>query len=147
MERVAQDGMSVFAAQAAPEVRPALAAVQPRSALFSVSLQLRNASAGAVFVLLSGAAADAAGALDDAIAYDRNCSLAHDYVAALRRGNPSWRRLVGALRHLAAWAAERSRGDGLALAGIGACPYRVVHALKCDRPAAGVADRGADLDV
>ena len=32
-----------------------------------MSLELRNASAGAVFVLLSGAAANAAGALDDAI--------------------------------------------------------------------------------
>jgi hypothetical protein len=37
-----------------------------------VSLRLRNASAGAVFVLLRGAAANAAGALDDAIAYDRS---------------------------------------------------------------------------
>lgn len=50
----------------------------PRAA----SLQLRNATASAVFVLLSGAAADAACALDHAIAYHRNCSLAHDYVAA-----------------------------------------------------------------
>src|SRR6202022_227468 len=90
---------------------------------------------------------DAAGALDDAIAYDRNCSLAHDHVAALRRGNPARRWLVGALRHLAAWTTECSRGDGLALARIGARPYRVVHALECDRPAAGIADRGADLDV
>ena len=41
-------------------------------ALRPVLLQLCNASAGAVFVLLSGAAANAAGALDDAIAYDRS---------------------------------------------------------------------------
>jgi hypothetical protein len=37
-------------------------------ALRPVSRQLRNASAGAVFVLLSGAAANAAGVFDDAIA-------------------------------------------------------------------------------
>ena len=43
-------------------------------ALRPVSLQLRNASAGAVFVLLRGDAANAAGALDDAIAYDRSTS-------------------------------------------------------------------------
>src|SRR5712671_3253703 len=106
-----------------------------------VSLQLRDAGAGAVFVLLSGAAADAAGALDDAIAYDRNRSLAHDHVAALRRGNPARSWLVGTLRHLAAGAAKCSRSDGLALARIGARPNRAVHALKCDRPAAGIADR------
>ena len=41
-------------------------------ALRPVSLQLRNASAEAVFVLLRGAAANAAGALDDAVAYDRS---------------------------------------------------------------------------
>jgi hypothetical protein len=34
-------------------------------------LQLRDAGAAAVFVLLAGATADPAGALDDAIAYDR----------------------------------------------------------------------------
>jgi hypothetical protein len=101
---------------------------------------LRDASAGAVFVLLSGAAADAAGTLDDAIADDRNRSLAHDHMAALRRGNPARRWLVGALCHLAAWTAECSRGDGLSLACIGARPYRVIHALKCNRPAAGIAD-------
>ena len=66
---------------------------------------------------------------------------------AFRRDNPARGWLVGAIRHLAARTAERSRGDGLALAGIGACPYPVVHALKCDRPAAGIADRGAEPDV
>jgi hypothetical protein len=80
---------------------------------FTRVLQLRDAGAGAVFVLLSGAAADAARTLDDAITDDRNRSLTHDHVAALRRGNPTRRRLVGALCHLAAWTAERSRGDGL----------------------------------
>jgi len=109
--------------------------------------QLGDAGGGAVFVLLSGAAADTAGAIDDAIAYDRNRPLAHDYMAALRRGNAPRRWLVGALRHLAAWTAERSRGNGLALDRIGARPYRIVHALKCDRAAAAIADRGADLDV
>src|SRR5271165_1895329 len=114
---------------------------------FTEVLQLRDAGAGAVFVLLSGAAAYAAGTLDDAIADDRNRSLPHDHMAALRHGNPARRCLVGALFHLAAWTAECSRGDGLSLACIGACPYRVVHALKRNRPAAGIADRGADLDV
>src|SRR5262249_6571851 len=103
--------------------------------------------ASAVFVLLPGAATDAAGTIDDTIADDRNCSLAQDYVAALRRDDPARGWLVGAIRHLAARTAERGRSDGLALAGIGACPYRVVHALKCNQPAAGVADRGADPDV
>ena len=46
-------------------------------------LQLRDAGSGAVFVLLAGATADPAGALDDAIAYDRNRSRRHDHVAAL----------------------------------------------------------------
>src|ERR1700730_5770240 len=52
-------------------------------------LQLRDAGAGAVFVLLDGATADPAGALDDAIAYDRTRSLGHDHVAALRRRKPA----------------------------------------------------------
>jgi len=110
-------------------------------------LQLRDAGAGAVFVLLTGATADAAGALNDAISDDWDCSLAHDHVAAFSRGNPARRWLIGALRHLAARTAECCRGDGLALARIGARPDRVVHALERNQPAAGIADRGADLDV
>jgi hypothetical protein len=53
-----------------------------------VSLELRNASAGAVFVLLRGrgAAANAAGALDDAIAYDRSTT---DSLAEEERFEPS----------------------------------------------------------
>src|SRR5271166_4495754 len=107
---------------------------------FTGVLRLRDTGAGAIFVLLSGAAADAAGALDDAISDDRDCSLAHDHVAALCHGNPARRWLIGALRHLAAWTSECCRGDGLALAGIGARPNRVVHALECNRPPAGIAD-------
>jgi hypothetical protein len=53
-------------------------------------------------VLLPGAATDAAGTFDDAIADDRNRSLADDHVAALRHDNPARGWLVGALRHLAA---------------------------------------------
>ena len=97
-------------------------------------LQLRDAGAGAVFVLLTGAAADATGALDDAISEDWDCSLAHDHVAALCRGNPARRWLIGALRHLAARTAECCRGDGLSLVRIGARPNRVVHALECNLP-------------
>jgi hypothetical protein len=66
---------------------------------------LRDAGAGAVFVLLAGATADPAGALDDAIAYDRNRSLGHDHVAALRRRKPAQCWHVGTLRHFAAGAA------------------------------------------
>jgi hypothetical protein len=69
-------------------------------------LQLRDAGAGAVFVLLAGATADPAGALDDAIAYDRNRSLRHDHVAALRRRKPARCWHVGTLCHFAAGAAD-----------------------------------------
>jgi hypothetical protein len=91
----------------------ALAAVKSRSALFRATclatciLQLGNARAGAVFVLLPGAATDAASTLDDTIAYDRNCSLAHNYMAALRCDNPARGWLVGAIRHLAAASLNR----------------------------------------
>jgi hypothetical protein len=78
-------------------------------------LQLRDTGAGAVFVLLAGATADPAGALDDAIAYDRNRSLGHDHVAALRRRKPAQCWHVGTLGHFAAGAAECRRDDGLAL--------------------------------
>src|ERR1700745_3573662 len=61
------------------------------------ALQLRDARPCAVFVLLGGAPADATGALDDAVADDRNRSLAHDHVAARSCGNAARRRLVGSL--------------------------------------------------
>ena len=64
-------------------------------------LQSRDTGTGAILVLLSGAAVDAAGALDDAVTNDRHHSLP--------RGGP----LVGALRHFAARAAKCSRDDGL----------------------------------
>src|SRR5439155_25719148 len=92
-------------------------------------LQLRDASAGAVLVLLRGPAADPAGAFDDAVADDRHRALTHDHLATRGRGDAARGRLVGARRHLAAGAAERRRGDGLALAAIGARPDRVIHAL------------------
>jgi hypothetical protein len=68
-------------------VKECAALVRPEN--FTRVLQLRDAGAGAVFILLSGAAADAAGTLDDAIADDRNRSLAHDHMAALCRGKPA----------------------------------------------------------
>src|SRR6266404_8879677 len=111
------------------------------------TLQLRDAGPGAVFILLRGAAADAAGALDDAITDDRNRPLAHDHLAARGGGNAAGGRLIGALRHLAARTTERRRRDGLALAAIGARPDGVVHALQRDQSAAAVAHRRTDLDV
>src|SRR5215471_11843712 len=83
-----------------------------------VSLQLCDTGAGAVLVLLRGAATDAAGPFDDAIADDRNCTLTHDHVAARGDGDAAWGRLIRALAHFAAGPAERRRGDGLALAAI-----------------------------
>src|SRR5438309_3926136 len=110
-------------------------------------LQLRDASPGAVFVLLRSAAADPTSALDDAVADDRDRALAHDHVPARRCRNPARSGLVGALGHLAARPTEGRRGHGFALAPIGARPDRVVHALQSHQPAAAVANRGADLDV
>jgi len=54
---------------------------------------------------------------------------------------------VGARRQFAARPAECRRGDGLALAAIGARPDRIVHALQRDEAPAGIAHRRADLDV
>src|ERR1700758_4642052 len=85
-------------------------------------LKRRQAGASAVFILLRGAAADAAGALDDAILDDRYRTLAHDHVAAFGQGDTARRRLVGPFGQLAARPAERRRGNGLALAAIGARP-------------------------
>jgi hypothetical protein len=96
----------IVAAQGAAWFRP----IQPYDVC---SLQLRYAGEGAVFVLLPGAATDAAGTLDDTIAYDRNRSLTHDDVAALRRDNPAQSWLVGAIRHLAARTAKGSRGGAV----------------------------------
>src|SRR5437773_367505 len=110
-------------------------------------LQRLDAGAGAVLVFLRGAAADAAGAFDDAIADDRDRALAHDHLAARGRGDAARRRRIGTRLHLAAGPAERGRGDRLPLAAIGAAPDRIIHALERDQPAAGVAHRGADLDV
>src|SRR6266404_7581591 len=66
------------------------------------SLQLRDAGPGAVLVLLRGTAPDAARALDDAVAHNRNRPLPHYHVAALRRRDAARGRLVGPLAHLAA---------------------------------------------
>src|SRR5215471_18152821 len=110
-------------------------------------LQFRDAGSRAIFVLLRGTAADAAGAFHDAVADDRHCPLTHDHVAARRGGNAARGRLVSPLAQLAAGTAEGSGGDGLALAAVCARPYGVVHALKRDQAAAAIANRGADLDV
>src|SRR6516164_8535747 len=100
-----------------------------------------------VLILLRGAAAHAAGALDDAVAKDRHGALAHDHVSAGGSRDPARRRMLGPLGQLATRAAERRRGDRLALAAIGAGPDRVVHALERHQPAACVAYRDADPDV
>src|SRR5438067_9580978 len=106
-----------------------------------------DAGPGAVLILLRSPAADPASALDDAVADNRHGALAKDHLAAGAGGNPARCRLIGARLQFAAGAAERRRGDRLALAAIGACPDRIVHALEGDEAAAGVDHRGADLDV
>src|ERR1700726_2013627 len=97
---------------ASPLPRPAAAAsAHPLPRCGRGISQLLDAGAGAVLVLLRGAAADPAGALDDAVADDRHRALTHDHVAALGRGDAARRRLVGPRLHFAAGAAERGRGD------------------------------------
>src|SRR5260370_42184241 len=125
--------------------RPQSGRPEGRKAL--IRLQLFDPGAGAVLVLLRGAAADAAGALDDAVSDDRHRALAHDHLAARGGGDAARRRLIGARRHLAAGPAKSSRGDGLALAAVGAGPDPTVHALQRDEPPAGGDHPGADLHV
>src|SRR4051794_18608008 len=79
-------------------------------------LQLLDPGPGAILVFLRGAAADAAGANDLAFAEDRHRALAHDHFATRCGGDAARGRLVGACGHIAAGAAERRRGDRLALA-------------------------------
>src|SRR5216684_3268384 len=134
-----------FAASLPPH--PTLSPDGGEGEVLACRLQLRDAGAGAVLILLRGAAADPAGAFDDAVAEDRYRALAHDHLATRGGRDAAWGRLVGARRHLAAGAAKRRRGDRLALAAIGARPDRVVHALQRDEAPAAVAHRGADLDV
>src|SRR6185295_19601506 len=108
--------------------RPARCGLEARGPSRALA-QERHAGLGAVFVLLRGAAADAAGAFDDAVPDDRHGALAHDHLTARGGGDAARRRLVGARRHLAAGPAERRRGDRLSLAAISRAPDRIVHAL------------------
>src|SRR5204863_2997045 len=98
-------------------------------------LDLRHARPRAVLVLLGGAAADAAGAFDDAVADDGHRALADDHVPALGRGDALDDRAPGALLELAAGAPERDRGDGLPLGAIGAGPDGAIHAVEGDEAA------------
>src|SRR5260370_920913 len=77
--------------------RPQSGRLEGRKVL--IQLEFRDARLGAVFVLLRGAAADAAGALDDAVADDRHRALAHDHLSAPSGGNAARPRLLSARRH------------------------------------------------
>src|SRR5689334_20608351 len=112
-----------------------------------LAAQRLDPGAGAIFVLLRGAAADPASALDDAVADDRHRALTHDHVIAFGLRDAARCRLVGPRLHLAAGPPEGRRGDRLSLAAIDAGPDRVVHTLERDEPSAGIDNRGADFDV
>jgi len=79
--------------------RPALLVSQKLSS--AAALQLRDTRPGAVFVLLRGAAADAAGPFDNAVANNRNGPLTHDNVAARGGGDAARGRLIGPLGQFA----------------------------------------------
>src|SRR3989440_11387376 len=123
--------------------------VCPVSASFmaAVGSELGHARARAVLILLRGAAADAARAVDDAVADDRHRALAGDHVAALGGGDALDDRGAGALLQLTARPREGSRRDRLPLRAVGARPQRAIHAVERDQASAGVAHRDADLDV
>src|SRR5262245_65874786 len=79
------------------------------------TLELRHRRLRHVLVLLRGATAHAARALDHAVSDDRHGAHARDHVAALGRDDALDDRRAGALGELAAGAAESDRRDGLAL--------------------------------
>src|SRR5262245_62433131 len=101
--------------------------------------ELRDASSSAVLVLLSGATADATGALDHAVLHDRHRALARDHVPALGGGDALNDRRSRALGEKATRSAEGGRGDRLALAAVDTCPDGAIHAIEGHQPAAGVA--------
>src|SRR5260370_439613 len=109
--------------------------------------ELGRARARAVLVLLRGAAADAARAVDDAVADDRHRALAGDHVTALGGGDALDDRAAGALLQLTARPREGGRRDGFPLGAVGAGPQRAIHTVERDQASAGVAHRDADLDV
>src|SRR4030095_6853717 len=111
------------------------------------ALELGDARAGAVLVLLARAAAHAARALGHALPDDRHAALARDHVAPLRRGNALDNGTARALGELAARPGEGDGGDGLALAAVHAGPDGAVHPAEDDQTAARVAHRDADPDV
>src|SRR4029450_4911067 len=109
--------------------------------------EFSHSGARAVFVLLRGAAADAAGAVDHAVADDGKGALARDHVSAFGGGDALDDRASRALGQLTAGTREGGRGDRLALRTVGAGPQRAVHAIEGDQASAGVAHRHADPDV
>src|SRR5437016_5880391 len=101
-------------------------------------LELGDARAGAILVLLRRAAADAARAVDEPTAHDRHRALVRDHVPALGRGDALDDRRTRALLQLAARSREGGRGDRLALRAVDAAPDSAVHAVEGHEPAAGV---------
>src|SRR5437763_16040965 len=90
--------------------------------VYSLAAYRLDTGAGAVFILLRGAAADTTSTLDNAVADDRHRALSHDHVVALGLGDAARRRLVGPRLHLAAGPAERRRGHCFPLAAVDAGP-------------------------
>src|SRR5437773_604330 len=91
------------------------------------NLQLRDRRLRDVLVLLRGAAAHAARALDHAVFDDRHGAHARDHVSALGGGDSLDDWAPGALLQLAAGAAERGRRDRLTLGAVDATPDGAVH--------------------
>src|SRR5262249_35020824 len=111
------------------------------------ALELRDGRFRDVLVLLRGAAADPASALDHAVPDDRHGAHARDHVAAGMRDDALDDWAPGALLQFAAGPSEPGRGDGLALRAVDRAPDGAVHAVERHQAAAGVTDRRAHLDV
>src|SRR5262249_24079812 len=118
-----------------------------RAKVLPARLELRHRRLRHVLVLLRGASAPPARALDHAVADDPHRAHAGVHGAARGGADALDDRRAGALGELAAGAAEGDRRDGLALRAVDAAPDGAVHAVEGDQPAAGVADGGAHLDV
>jgi hypothetical protein len=102
---------------------------------------------GAVFILLAGATAHAAGTIDKSVADDGQAALTHYHMSPFRHGDAPGSGLVRSFRQLTAGPAEGRRGHRFSLTTVGACPDGAVHAVQGNQPPAGVADRYANLYV
>src|SRR5437879_13298113 len=113
----------------------------------AVGSKLGHARARAVLVLLRGAAADAARAVDDAVADDRHRALAGDHVAALGGGDALDDRAARALLQLPARPREGGRRDSHPLRAVGAGDQRAIRTVETDMSSAVVVERTADAAV